>query len=559
MSEEALRARVGELEAMLMAQTSELMAQTSELSRVTGERDALRKAYAMVLEQLELLRHRLTVAKAERIGNVDQLELEFAAKKAELDALVKKLEEAGPSMEEPPGPPGDKPSKPRRGGGRRNLEDADIKEVRRIVITDPLFEGTAERVGYEETIQLGYQRGCAVKIVVARAKYKTETENGPEFSTAPVPRQLLSRCLMAPSMLAHLVMGKIGYGLTFYRMEDQLAREGIRLDRGSMSRYSEDIGATLGAAIVEAMRKEALTKAFCLSTDATGVSIQPARLEDPKERRPCDKGHFFVTLADRDHIFFEYQEKHTSEVVCEMFRGFSGYMQADAHVIYDAVHRGEAVEEGKAAPTEVGCWSHCRRYFWEAAMMKHALGREGLFRIRAVFEQEAKWTKLPPSKRLAMRQAILRPLIDDFFVWVRAEYEKHGERGAIRSALGYAARQEAALRRFLEDGRLVMTNNGAERALRTIAVGRKNWLFFGSGDHASAAANLFSLVASCKLHGLDPELYLRDVIRVVAHWPPARYIELAPKYWGATRARLDPGELEAEVGPLVVPPPPAQE
>jgi len=98
-----------------------------------------------------------------------------------------------------------------------------------------------------------------------------------------------------------------------------------------------------------------------------------------------------------------------------------------------------------------------------------------------------------------------------------------------------------------------MTNNDSERALRHIATGRKNWLFFGSDDHASAAANLFSLIASCKLHGLDAETYLAEMIRVMPHWPRERYLELAPKYWTATRARLDPAELAREVGELTVP------
>lgn len=544
-NEGALLARVAELEAALQKERA-------EVARVTTERDALRKAYAMVLEQLELIRHRIAVAKAERIGNISQLELEFAAKTAELAALVKRLNEEHP----PDAPPAtaDAPTRESRktGGGRRNLEDAIFIEEKRIEITDPLFDQTMDRVGWEETFQIGYRPGAPVKVVTARAVYKERGTSEPKFTTMPVPRQLLVRCLMAPSMLAHLVMSKVGYGLTFFRMEQRFLHEGIAFERSSMSRYFEDVGASLGSSIVEAMRKEALATAFCLATDATGVAIQPARVQDPSERRPCDKGHFFVVLADRDHIFFEYQPKHTSEAVCDMFRGFSGYILSDAHTIYDALHRGDAAE-GKPAPVEVGCWSHCRRYFWEAAMMKHALGREGLLRIRVIFEQEAKWGKLPPEKRRTMRRTILRPLVDDFYGWVDAEYKKHPERGPIRSALGYAVNQEQALRRFLDDGRLPMTNNGSERALRTIAIGRKNWLFFGSGDHAAAAANLFSLVASCKLHNLNPERYLRDVIRVVPHWPRDRYLELAPKYWEATRARLVAEQLDAELGDLAVP------
>jgi hypothetical protein len=102
----------------------------------------------------------------------------------------------------------------------------------------------------------------------------------------------------------------------------------------------------------------------------------------------------------------------------------------------------------------------------------------------------------------------------------------------------------------------VLDNNRCESALRgTIATGRKAWLFVGSDDHAESAGHLFALIASCRLHGLDPEAYLRDLFRVLAHWPSSRYLELAPKYWASARARLDPDELAREIGPLAVPPP----
>ena len=131
--------------------------------------------------------------------------------------------------------------------------------------------------------------------------------------------------------------------------------------------------------------------------------------------------------------------------------------------------------------------------------------------------------------------------MDDFFAWAKNEHERvKGARGLVASAFGYAVRHEQALRRFLDDGRLRMTNNHSERALRSIAVGRRNWLFMGSDVHATAAANLFSLIASCHLHGLEPETYLRDIIRVLSYWPRERYLELAPKYWSRTVGRLEP-------------------
>ena len=100
-----------------------------------------------------------------------------------------------------------------------------------------------------------------------------------------------------------------------------------------------------------------------------------------------------------------------------------------------------------------------------------------------------------------------------------------------------------------------MTNNHSERALRGIAVGRRAWLFFGSDDHASAAANLFSLIASCELHRLDPETYLAEIIHLLPYWPRDRYLELAPKYWAATRARIPAAQLDVEIGDITVPPP----
>lgn len=147
-------------------------------------------------------------------------------------------------------------------------------------------------------------------------------------------------------------------------------------------------------------------------------------------------------------------------------------------------------------------------------------------------------------------------MLDEFFAWAEGVFARvRGVRGPLASAFGYVIRQRDALQRFLDDGRLRLDNNASERALRTIAVGRKAWLFFGSDDHASAAANILSLIASCALHGLDAESYLADILRVLPCWPRTRYLELAPKHWRATRARLVEAELQLPVGHVTVPPP----
>ena len=430
--------------------------------------------------------------------------------------------------------------------GRRDLAETDLP-VERIEVLDEALEGVAERISFEESSRLGYRKGGPCRIVLARAVYKSDakpaapdtapaTDESPvaTLTTAAMPRELFKRGLLAPSMVAHLLTSKYLLGVPFYRLEQTFALRGFTLDRGTMSRYAEDVGATLGA-IVEAARKDSFARAFCLSTDATGVRVQPGPLAERGNRRgPCHKGHFFVTLADRDHVFFDYQERHTSP--------------------------GSPADTAQGPPPkEVGCWSHCRRGFWEAAVCKHVKGCEGLRRIDAIFAADRALAELPPLRRKVRRDALVRPLVDAFFAWVDAELMQVRGRGVVSSALGYARNQAGALRRFLDDGRLRLENNGAERALRPIAAARKSWLFFGSDDHASAAANLFSLVASCKLHGIDPEDYLRDVIRVMPYWPRDRYLELSPLKWTATRACLDADQLAREYGRIAIPAPSAAE
>jgi hypothetical protein len=253
-----LAARVCEVEAQLAASET-------KLAEVTAERDRLRRAYQILLEHYELLRRKLFVAKAERI-DATQLEIEFAETKAKLDALAKQL---GAELEGPPAPvdaqppasppSGDEPKKKRTKTtptGRRNLRDEDMPE-KRIEILDPALEGTCERIGFEESCRQGYQRGCAVRLVIARAKYKkkvdtnegsdtpgaveTDEDGGKdaafEIVTAKKPKELVERGLLAPSLIAHLLVSKYRFGIPFHRLAVMFRTQGVRLDDGTMCRY----------------------------------------------------------------------------------------------------------------------------------------------------------------------------------------------------------------------------------------------------------------------------------------------------------------------------------
>ena len=382
--------RIEQLEALLAVS----QARVAELER---ERDKLRDAYKRLQLELALLQRRIYVAKAERVDTA-QLELEFLAKMRELDALAGTLGLPAKTPEAQSSDPVTPPPKRKPPTGRRAFEKAPI-ESERIELRDPVMEalvakGLADRAGFEVSYKLAWQRGGMRRIEVARAKYSTLDGKGESaIETAPLPAEVFPRLLAAPSLLAHVAMAKHGEGMPLFRLEDRFARDGVPLDRGTMSRWLEDLGATLGASVVHAMRDEALRTAFCIATDATGVAIQPERVPDRAGRKPCRRGHYFVQIADRDHVFFEYTPKETSAAVGQMFRGFGGYVQADAKSVFDILYRPPP-EPDDDAPVriEVGCLAHCRRKFWEAAIaLKCPVAREGLYRLRRIYQLEAQW------------------------------------------------------------------------------------------------------------------------------------------------------------------------
>jgi transposase len=534
---------------------------------LVDEHTRLRQAYRALKEELALLKRRIFVAMAERI-DTRQLKLEFEEKLKELNTLAHTLDDADDAQtpidcgeQGGPGAPAGRNKRKSSPKGRRNLDETDLPIVR-IEVKDDLFEslvaeGKAERIGFEESSKLGHERGGLRRVVMARVKYRAINGRGQtEIETAPLPAELLPRCMATASTLAHIATVKYCDGLPLYRIESMYERWGFPLDRGTMSRWIQDLGGVFGATVIEAAHKDAMANAFCIATDATGFAIQPGPKEEG-QRRPCRKGHYFVLIADRDHIFFEFKSKETSAVVRAMFKGFNGFVQADAKSVYDVLYRPHHPSDPDGdgcTRREVACWAHGRRKFWEAAFAQHPVAREALVRIGRIFELDAQYRKSPPAQIKLLRETFLRPHVEAFFDLTATEYEKvKQQRGALRTALGYCVRHQGALMAFLEDGRLRLDNNLAENNLRKVVMIRDSALFAGSDEHAEAAGNILSLIASARLHRLDPQTYLRDIIRVLPLWPRARFLELAPKYWAATRATLDPAQLDAEIGPIDIP------
>lgn len=579
-----LPSTVEELRALVMAERASFAQQLSELEQ---ERDTLRTSYELALQELELLKRRLFIAKAERVDTT-QLQLEFAEKLERVERLAgtlgiavgdartaaagesDQLDEADEADESKAKAKDGKLRGGRtrnRGTGRRDLRELPLPEER-VELTDPhleqlVAEGKVVRHGFEDSYKLAYKRGGKVRLRIARVRYKTVDADGDtDVITTAMPAQVLPASAMAaPSMSAHVIMENLGKGLPLFRLEDTFARDGVPIDRGTLSRWKKAVGDAMATTVVAAMAQHARATAFCISTDATGVCVQPMPNEK-RARQPCKKGHFLVQIADSDHILFDYLERETSKNISAVFRGYTGYVQADAKNVFDVLFC-DAEQVRSAHPdiepdgcerSEVGCWYHLRRKFWEATVAKDPVAREGLARIGRIFELDGSWSKKPPSEIKRLRQRHLRLHVTEFLDWVDDHYAVvKDQRGYLRTALGYARNQRDALQCFLDDGRLVMDNSRSERAIKQVALGRKAWLFCGSDDHAKSTAALYSLVTSARLHGIEPEEYLRCLIRLVPLWPPDRMLELSPLFWSATRARLDSRQLAADFGPIAIP------
>jgi transposase len=540
-----------ELAAMVSTLQVEMVGMKTRFAEAQTRNASLEETIVNLAQENELLKRRLYGNKTERTGTSelqltlgDLLSGEKQLQK-ELDAAVTRARGSGDAESEPPAAaPAAKPK------GRRDLLASNLPRFL-LEIRDEELEKTAKCIGFDNSLQLMYRRGGFSVLVKRVAKYEVSGKDGPTVLGCETPKTLFPRGLLHSSVVAFILAQKFSLGVPHYRLEQHLGDQGIDLDRSIMCRYVEEAGGVLGATIVHAMWHDAITSASVISTDATSALVQPEKSKDG-QRQACKKGHFFTAVVDCDHVLFAYSEKHSQEFVKKLFGGFTGYLQSDASNVYDILDRGPPNEDDESV-TLVGCWAHCRRYFFEAAICKHQIGLQGLLRIRAVYAADDAFRKMPPAKRKLMRDEHVRPLIDGFFEWVRATRSATPGRSLATKALGYAFNQEQELRRVLDDGRLPLDNTRSERSLRKIVVGRKNWMFYGSDTHAESAAAIFSLIASCRIHRIDPEQYLDEVLRVLPYWPEDRYLELAPNRWQATRANLRPDELDAPLCSFTIP------
>ncbi len=527
-------ARIRELEDKLADFSAALGRERAERERASHERDEYRKLYELVMLELERVkRHLRAQNKSERV-DAQQVQLAFAevAKLVVPPELAQAI--ADQENEAASETPRDR-AQPRGRHGRNKVPEHLPTE--RIELEPPeslrrcacCGEGKV-KIGEETSDRLDYRPASLVRVQIARVKYAPSCkceEGGVVIASVPDAAPV-DRGLAGPGLLAHVVVSKYADHLPLNRLEEIFERQGVHIARSTMCDWVEQVADLLGP-ITNAMARASLS-AHRIHTDDTGIPILAPG--------STHKGHVWVYVADDEYVVFRYTPRRKSDGPREFLKGYTGYVQADAANLYDRLFSDEGAND-KTTATEVGCWAHARRRFFDAQLTDRERALIGLGFIKKLYEADRVVMKMPPVRRTDERHRLCTPVLDAFKQWLDAEALVVLPKAPIADAIGYVRNQWGALTRFVDDARLKLDNNIAERQLRRVAVGRKNWLFAGSEDGAERACVLYSLLATCKLHGVNPFEYLRDVIMRVGRHPARDVLELSPKAWKQKLKDLD--------------------
>lgn len=477
--------------------------------------------------QLEVLRRRIFGRKSEKI-DPNQMAL--------FEDLTRRLAEAEKAAsDEATDTPNDKDKgkgKGRRnGGGRRPLppdlpRNEIVHEPDEHDRTCPCCHQSMTRIGEEVTEKLDYVPASFVVHRHIRPKYACQ-RCAEGVVIAPLPPQPIPKGIPAEGLLAQVLTSKYADHNPLNRQSGIFHRHEVDIAVSTMCDWVRDM-ADLLSPIVIAMTQQIL-HAHRINTDDTPVLVQNLA------GKPCGKGYLWVYIGDGAQAVFDFTETHSRDGPLRILRHYAGYVQADAHSSYNALFAPSP--DGTPSPrVEVGCWAHARRKFYEARLDDRRRCSEMLALIGRLFEveREATHAQLAPEDRLALRHEQSAPVLGQIQDRLEPWSIELLPKNPVAQAVQYARGQWTALNRFLEDGRLPLDNNISERMLRLAAVGRKNYMFFGSDAGGHRAAVIYSLVASCKLINLDPFAYLRNVIAITCDPAFDRFAEITPAAWKAS-------------------------
>ena len=365
--------------------------------------------------------------------------------------------------------------------------------------------------------------------VIRTVRPKYSCRSCEKIVQAPAPVKAIARGKASFATLAHVVVHKWDHHLPLYRQAEMMAAQGIDIDRSTLAGWAGQAAHLLDP-IVTRIRDEGL-KADKIHTDDT-----PVPMLVPGKGKTAQARLWAYVVDDRASgapgpalVWYKFTPDRSGMHPQAELKTFTGLLQADAYAGYEKLYVAGTIQE-------VACWAHFRRKIFENHQTSPTpLTTDLLERIAALYRIEADVRGQPPDLRRQRRQEMTRPLIDELRVVIDDALRRLSPKAAMAKALAYGRKRWSALTRFVENGSAEIDNNIAERAMRIIAIGRKNWLFAGSKAGGERAAAIYSVIETAKLNGIEPQAYIADVIeKIASDWPASRWDELMPWNWQPT-------------------------
>lgn len=482
--------------------------------------------------------------KSEKIST-DQLLLLFAELGAEVPEGATAAALPDPSAEatqpeqglvpQPPEPP--KPL-PRRRGGRAPLPEHLPRETRLVPV--PEAERTCAQCGADKKC-IGHRSSEILEFIPAQFKIIEEQREKlacprcPEQGvTTAQSEKVMDRGRPGPGLLANIVVEKFDDAMPLYRQTAQYARSGVSLSPSTLGDWSA-FGLDVLAPVAERINERVLSSSY-VRADDTGM-----RVLDRDHPNGVKRGHIWAFVG-ADLVTFLYAPDWKAKHPAALLQGFTGHLQGDGYAGYAAMLRGDSPDE-LIVPEDhrLGCGMHIRAKFEKAAKAGDARAAVALAYFKAIYRIEAtcKEEQLSGGARLARRQELSLPIVNDLFRWIHDLHPRLIPGTPLYVATQYATHQEAAWRLCFTDGRFEIDNGEVERQLRRVALGRKNYLFAGSDKGAERLATGYTIFGSCRMHGVNPLAWATDVIsKLQAGWTRSRLDELLPDAW-AKRSPAD--------------------
>jgi len=373
--------------------------------------------------------------------------------------------------------------------------------------------------------------------VIVHVRPKLSCRACEAIAQQPMPAVPIERALPGPGLLAHIAVGKFCDHLPLYRQNEIYLRSGIDLDRATMAEW-------MGKTAFLLQPLAGAIGVYVRAGSALHADDTPVPVLDPG-RGKTKTGRLWTLVRDerpwsgpaRPAAFYCYSPDRKGEHAQALLAGCQGFLHADGYAGFGKLYEPDP-RTGRPALVEVACWAHARRKIFEVHQAAGSpAAREALERMAELFAIEAQIAGRQPDLRLAERQARSVPMLAELKAFLDATLRAVSAKGTLAGAIRYATARWSALSRFTTDGRLEMTNNAAERAIRPLALGRKNYLFAGSDAGGDRAAVFYTLITTARLNGLDPEAWLADVIARIADYPANRIDDLLPWNWASSQQR----------------------